>query len=283
MKLLSLNGGGTCGYMTAAILAEIEKETNKKSYEIFDLVTGVSSGSIIAGAVGRGVGAKVLKELYRDLASDIFKKKCWIPWKSWYSGDKLNELVHSMLDCPLNTAKIKIMIYASGLNGPQLQPKFWKSWKEDDSVNLADIVVASCSAPIYFPPKVIAGNVYIDGGFVSNNPSLCGVAEAIKLEADITKIRNLNINSGKAPGIKNAEKLNSILKWIPNIAELPTLAIRTGERSVSYQTTQIIGSRNIEVGPQSDLPLDTLDFNLMDQEVNKMWENNKKDILALVA
>ena len=284
MKVLSLNGGGCCGYMSAVVLALIEKETGKSCSELFDLVAGVSTGSIIATSIGKGISAEELAKYYKELASTIFKKKSWIPWNSWYSADKLQDVVASILDYNFNESKTKVMIYAAQISGPDvLQPKFWKSWKELENIKTSEIVVASCSAPIYFAPKKIGDKVYIDGGFVANNPSMCAIAEALELNAELKNIKSFNINCGEQKGFNKAEKLNSILKWIPNASSLPTLAIRTGERSVTYQASEILDDRHLEIGPNIDLPLDILDFALMDQEANKMWLENKDNILKLLA
>jgi patatin-like phospholipase/acyl hydrolase len=280
MRLLSLNGGGSCGYMTAVILSKIEEETGKSSAELFDLIAGVSTGSILAAAIGKGIPAKMIASFYKELASDIFKKKCWLPWKAWYSADKLNKITKEIIGYQYNSSKTKIMIHAAAINGPDVfRPKFWKSWEECDTVMANEIVVASCSAPIYFAPNKIGSDVYIDGGFVANNPSMCAIVEALRLKHDLTEIYNLNINCGETKGFDNAHKLVSIIKWIPNISSLPTLAIKTGERSVSYQAHQLLGNRHLVIGPSIDLPMDTLDFDKMNREANRVWSINKEVIL----
>jgi patatin-like phospholipase/acyl hydrolase len=55
MNILSLNGGGTSGLMTALILAKIENEYGNKHIccELFDLITGVSTGSIIGALLSK--------------------------------------------------------------------------------------------------------------------------------------------------------------------------------------------------------------------------------------
>ena len=283
MRILSLNGGGCRGYMSAVILSKIEEETGKNISDLFDIVAGVSTGSIIAACIGKGLSASMVAKLYKELSQKIFKSKSWLPWTAWYSADKLEEVVKDILEYQFNTSKTKIMISAAEIDGPDvLKPKFWKSWQETDSIKANDIVVASCSAPIYFAPKVMGKKVFIDGGFVANNPSMCGIVEAMKLGVDKENICNLNINCGEQKGFDKAQKLSSIYKWIPNISGLITLAVNTGERSVAYQSQQLIGTRHIEVGPSIDLPLDTLEFDIMDREAHRIWIQNKDAILALI-
>lgn len=280
MKLLSLNGGGMCGYMSASVLAKIESELKAPSHTLFDMICGVSTGSILAVALGAGKPASEMKDMYRDLGTNIFGRKSWVPWKPWYSSDNLLKSIKGNLEYRFNTAKTRVIIYASHINGPSvLKPKFWKSWKEDNTVTTSDIVVASCSAPIYFAPKTIGVDTYIDGGFVANNPSMCVIAEALSCNAEMGNLYNLNISCGEEKGFDNASKLDSILKWIPNVSSLPTLAIRTGEQAVEYQAHQLLGFRNHVVEPEMALPLDTLNFDLMDKLADAMWSTHRVEIV----
>ena len=215
MRLLTLNGGGCCGYMTAVILSKLEEETGKNTAELFDLIAGVSTGSIIAACIGKGITASIIANLYKDLAKKIFKKKCWVPWKPWYDSKELENVMRELLHYEFNTSKTKIMIHAACINGPDvLKPKFWKSWQEYDTLMTDDIVVASCSSPVYFSPKSIQNDTYIDGGFVTNNHSMCAIVEALRYKKPLSKIYNLNINCGEQKGFDNAKKLDSIIKWI---------------------------------------------------------------------
>ncbi|BAZ54035.1 patatin [Nostoc sp. NIES-4103] len=47
-KILSIDGGGIRGIIPAIILAEIEKRTKKPIFSLFDLITGTSTGGILA-------------------------------------------------------------------------------------------------------------------------------------------------------------------------------------------------------------------------------------------
>jgi len=56
-RILSLDGGGVKGTFTAAVLSELESMSKKRIYKYFDLITGTSTGGIIAIALGLGVPA----------------------------------------------------------------------------------------------------------------------------------------------------------------------------------------------------------------------------------
>ena len=50
-RILSLDGGGIMGAFSAAVLAEFEEVTGRRIVEHFDLITGTSTGGIIAAGL----------------------------------------------------------------------------------------------------------------------------------------------------------------------------------------------------------------------------------------
>ena len=46
--ILSIDGGGIRGLIPALVLAEIEKRTKKRVAQLFDLISGTSTGGILA-------------------------------------------------------------------------------------------------------------------------------------------------------------------------------------------------------------------------------------------
>jgi len=54
-RILALDGGGIKGTYTASALAELERMSNKAIASHFDLITGTSTGGIIAIALGLGI------------------------------------------------------------------------------------------------------------------------------------------------------------------------------------------------------------------------------------
>ena len=63
-KILSIDGGGIKGIFPARLLALIEDELKNKDdgrskiYQRFDLITGTSTGGVIALALSLGINAK---------------------------------------------------------------------------------------------------------------------------------------------------------------------------------------------------------------------------------
>jgi len=65
-KILSLDGGGIRGLITAVWLHKLETELNRPIAECFDLIVGTSTGSILACAVAAKIPAEQIVSLYRE-------------------------------------------------------------------------------------------------------------------------------------------------------------------------------------------------------------------------
>ncbi len=83
-KILSLDGGGVRGMISATILKEIEQQLEiycqknsqqtVKLHDYFDLVAGTSTGSILAAGIAAKISADQLIQFYQDNAETIFDK-----------------------------------------------------------------------------------------------------------------------------------------------------------------------------------------------------------------
>lgn len=72
-KVLSLDGGGIRGLVTIIILQKIEELTGKRIHELFDLIIGTSTGSMIATLIGvHHLPMKEIEIKYRNLCRKIF-------------------------------------------------------------------------------------------------------------------------------------------------------------------------------------------------------------------
>lgn len=71
-RILSLDGGGVRGAYSAAALAYVEERIEGRLIDHFDLITGTSTGGILAIGLGVEKSAKELEKFYRRMADDIF-------------------------------------------------------------------------------------------------------------------------------------------------------------------------------------------------------------------
>ena len=120
MKILSLNGGGSLGYITLGLLERLEEEAGMPCYKIFDLISGVSTGAIAGFGLANGSSAKEIKELYKKFIPSIFKNKSGLIaslWKPYYDIKNLEKSIQDNFgNTMLSSAKTNFMCYATKLN-----------------------------------------------------------------------------------------------------------------------------------------------------------------------
>lgn len=78
IRVLSLDGGGTRGMMALEVLEAIERTTGRKIYELFDYISGVSTGGIIAILLAaKKLSIEQTREKYMDISSEVFSGNKW--------------------------------------------------------------------------------------------------------------------------------------------------------------------------------------------------------------
>src|SRR5262249_3886930 len=74
-RILSLDGGGIMGAFAASALATLERATGRRAIEHFDLITGTSTGGIIAVALGMGASSEDVCRFYEQEGAAIFPER----------------------------------------------------------------------------------------------------------------------------------------------------------------------------------------------------------------
>ncbi len=214
MRILSLDGGGIRGVITAVWLSRLEDylsahNPDKKLGDYFDLIAGTSTGSILACGIARGIPARDIVELYRRKGERVFPSVKWYKWSAWrewfarwrrcrswpifpnilrpkYDGCGLDEVLKETFDTEtlfssLASPEVVVVSYDAFSGIPVI---FKSSNPSFSHLKVWEVVRASCSAPTYFPAQIISfgqnQSALIDGGVVANNPSACVLIEAIK-------------------------------------------------------------------------------------------------------
>lgn len=84
-KILSLDGGGIRGLASAYMLLEIEKQLEENGEppirEYFDMISGTSTGSILAAGIALGYPIKELIDIYENRGLEIFPYQKLFHWK----------------------------------------------------------------------------------------------------------------------------------------------------------------------------------------------------------
>ena len=281
MKLLSLTGGGTSGYMTCKLLEKVEDVLGVSIADRVDMIAGTSTGAIIAAGLARGYSASYLALMYKQLQEDIFgKPKGFIRslFQPKYDSSKLIEIAKDVYgDETFGSEDLKchLLIPALSLSRPELMPKFWKTYDDkDSSVRLRDAVLASISIPAMFPPYKIGDKYYYDGGMCVNNPTLPAIADIIKMPklgcTPQEDIHAVVINTDFHSGFSNPEKFKGLYSIYKDVI---SFCIDGSERASDYVTRAILSEGNfINVVPQVYIQADSNDWESMEREVLNQWE-----------
>ncbi|MBS8264125.1 patatin [Mesobacillus boroniphilus] len=274
MRILCIDGGGIRGIFPIAILQAIEEEYGKPVGELFDVISGTSTGAIIAASVALNTSMQELMGRYETYGERIFERKSKIGLlKSVYSDRYLRRLLkQAFKDITLGDIEKPLLIPAVDITHgkPYVhRTDFGYSSENELSIKLWDAVLSSCSAPIYFPPNNV-NNQYlsIDGGLWANNPSLVCVTEALHhFKAALDEIEILSIGTGQQniDFTIDKEKYWGIRQWLPFqfpsfkvTPKLLDLAMDLSSESVSYHCRLLLGEQYLRLNTElsEEVPFD---------------------------
>jgi len=196
-RILSLDGGGIRGLYSAQMLKNIKDKCGVDFYNDFDLIVGTSTGSILAGAIVQKIDLDKVISLYDNEGKNIFKKRWFCRFglfKSKYNPEPLKEQLKNIfgnttfkdIDKPLLINATDIgnssqFVFKTTFNNQQDGDGNNKNLVRDPDIALYDAILASSSAPIFFPPHKIGNFLLADGGLWANSPVLVALAEAKKI------------------------------------------------------------------------------------------------------
>lgn len=238
-RLLCIDGGGIRGTFPAAFLANLEEDLDQPIGRYFDLISGTSTGGIIAIGLALGMSAADILKLYEEKGPSIFaqtrgglagwlaRRFRWGRWMFWgpkYCAEPLRGALHGVLgDRRLGEAQTRLVIPAWH---PQTQrvyifktahhPRLKTDYKE-----LAiDAAMGTAAAPSYFAQHVTANDVgLVDGGLWANNPTGIAVVEAVAtLGWSASDLKVLSI--GCLEDIKVVREAYGAARLAPQLASL---------------------------------------------------------------
>jgi uncharacterized protein len=198
MRVLSIDGGGIRGIIPALVLAEIERRSQKRIFELFDLIAGTSTGGILVCALCAPdpLPAEQLVGLYEEEGPHIFDRSVWQRIRSAeglldekYNATALDRALERFLaDKRLADTKPDLLVPAYNMGEPG--PYFFKSRKareEGEDFPLSVVARATSAAPTYFEPFRLDDQALVDGGVFATNPAMCAFAEVMRFQptADI--------------------------------------------------------------------------------------------------
>lgn len=217
-RILSIDGGGIRGIFPAAFLSGLEQRylNGESVTRYFDLVSGTSTGGIIALGLAAGLDAEEIAGLYIDRGSDIFPplrggligcferpfrfvRKCA---RYRYDRDALSNILHELFGTKrLKESRVRLCI--PSYEGRYGEVYIFKTphhpdFRNDANENMKKVALATAAAPTFFQPLQDRGYTFVDGGVWANNPLMVALVDALScFRLSRYRIRILSLGCGE--------------------------------------------------------------------------------------
>ncbi|MCM0588750.1 MAG: patatin-like phospholipase family protein [Gloeotrichia echinulata IR180] len=225
-KILAIDGGGIRGIIPAIILAEIEKRTQKQIFSLFDLISGSSSGGILALGLTKPrldlevsdsppvaqYSAEELLQIYLEYGAEIFYEPFWeqvlgqledIFIQPKYSSDGREEIIKQYFgDSSLENNLKEVFVtsydieqripifFTNKLEKQQTESKKFR--KLCSGFTLTDAALATSATPTYFAPYRVSSSHNTNGFYTLVDGGIVAnnPANLAILEAQISRQEN---------------------------------------------------------------------------------------------
>lgn len=280
-RILSLDGGGLRGLITARLLARLNAHPQVAGWlKTVDLFAGTSTGGILALGLACGKTPEEICTVYKERGGVIFDDSIWDNLRDLgktvgadYSSKGLKaELKAVFGDLKLRDITRKVAIPTFDLDNEEVaakrtwKPKIFHNFKGADSDGeqlVAHIAQYTSSAPTYFP----SADGYIDGGVYANNPSIVALAQAISRRnqpaerAALDEVVMLSLGTGVSLTYIKGQTLDwGYAQWAQPLINV----LMDGVAGISdYQARQLLDDRyhrlQIVFKPNETIALDAVD------------------------
>ena len=252
-QILSLDGGGIKGVFSAAVLAHLEEDLHLDITNHFDLITGTSTGGIIAIGLGMGMRPREILHFYVDKGPEIFGNGLVTSlrhiWRKKHCPDGLeNALKECFGDTLLGACRKRLVIpsYNIGEDDVYLfKTPHHERLTRDYKVPLWKVAMATSAAPTYFPSFRNVDHIrLVDGGVWANNPTMVGIVEAVSmLKVPLEAIRVFSL--GTTSEVKGRSKRldhGGMLQWAFAAVDV---IMRGQSIGANTQAIHLLGPENI--------------------------------------
>ena len=261
-KILSIDGGGIKGIFPATVLAELEERylEGGSIADHFDLITGTSTGGIIALALSIGMPAREIANLYIERGDEIFPPytPSWVGRLSRKWDSARGVLYHrydraalmAMLDEAFGErlfGATKSRLCIPSCDGRYGDVYIFKTphhpdYKRDQHERMTTVAAATAAAPTYFQPLDSGGYRFLDGGLWANNPVMVGLVDALScFDVDPHQVRILSIGCGDEPFrvSDSMTRWGGLLSWCHAI-----------DAAMSFQSKNVLGQAGLLIGAE---------------------------------
>lgn len=297
-KIISCDGGGVRGYITAKLILQLNLETEGRLLGEADAYVGTSTGGLIAVGLGAGLTIGDIVQIY-EAPKEIFTENTDYPAADHrsapersgapkdtgpgklacqYTADGLKTVLGPKLGTKtlgdLGAGKL-VAVNTAQLDNMDLETPNWEpvtfnnlnigGW---NSVSLLDACLCTSAAPTYFPPNEVGGIFYADGGTFANNPVLNGIDLARKsgLVGDLSDIQVVSLGTGLQPMCISASTVGDPLswgvdRWMLGTPSLLDLMFDLSAENLTGIAQGLLGRNMVRLNPTltTPVPLDGVD------------------------
>lgn len=270
-RVLALDGGGIRGIVTVELLKRLAQEPGLEGWlDSVDLISGTSTGGLIALGLGHGLGLDAIEDLYVNKGKVIFDDS-WIDdvmdlgklIGADYKIKGLRRVVRDVLgeETTLGDLGKNVLITTFDLDNVDDRPPDGdtpRSWKpklfhnfagedSDGDVLAWKVGVYTAAAPTYFP----SFEGYVDGGVYATNPSMCAMAQALDARygppAKLSNIALLSLGTGTSLSYIPGKNLDwGYAQWAKPLVNL----MMDGVAGIAdFQCNQLLGKRYNRLAP----------------------------------
>lgn len=274
-RILSIDGGGLRGLVPVLILKEMERRSGRRITDMFDLISGTSTGGLIAAGITVSDNGKdpkytldQIEKIYTDRGKDIFPKKNFIKSvisgvsslkNPKYSADGLQKVLEDLLGQKrISDCMLPVFISSYDLhNNEALLFKYRHAIRyPENNALLVDVCRATSAAPTYLPAYKFTyqdkKRVCVDGGIYMNNPAMGALVEVIKYydeapynrtELKLSDVSILSLGTGHYSSEIARKKVEGwgLLDWAANITDVMMQAVN---QTTTYQAEELTASGN---------------------------------------
>jgi uncharacterized protein len=268
LRILSIDGGGIKGIFPAALLSNWERRYvgGRSISECFDLITGTSTGGILALGLGAGKTAGEMLKMYLEEGESIFPPG-WL-WRilrrmrgsALYRYDRsalTTALKSALRDKTLSESSVRLCIPAfEGHHGEVyiFKTPHHPDYKIDGTEYLVKIGQATAAAPSYFRALDSGGYRFVDGGIWANNPIMIGITDALACyDIEPSQLEVLSIGCGRKPlRVGWAKAIGGFVSW----SNVIVAAMDSQSQNAMGQARLIAGPENVvRIEPEVAAPI----------------------------
>jgi hypothetical protein len=284
-RILAIDGGGICGILPAAVLAELERRylNGGSVAQHFDMIAGTSTGGVIALALAHGKSATEIRDVFLERGGLIFPPASPVGrvyrfvkrgLRTVYDSRVLeSELLRIFGDTTLGEARTRLVIPA--FEGRHGEPWIYKTphhpdYKKDRVERMVRVGLATAAAPTFFQALPSNGYVMLDGGLSSNNPIMNALVDALAcFDLQRRQIRILSLGCGETSfTVGDARAKGGLLHW----SNIFFAALRAQSLNALGQAYLLVGKDQVVRldAPQSPKPIGLDNFDRARMEMPHM-------------